>query len=108
MITITDSAKEKITEICKDNNAYSVTLQLKGGGCAGFQYSWGLADEAADITEDEEVFDAGEGKLAIDIMSLAYMAGSEVDYVSDLMGSQFVINNPNAKSGCGCGSSVSF
>jgi Fe-S cluster assembly iron-binding protein IscA len=43
MITITDSAKEKISEICKDNNAYSVTLQLKGGGCAGFQYSWGLA-----------------------------------------------------------------
>lgn len=108
MITITDSAKEKFTEICKDNNAYSVTLQLKGGGCAGFQYSWGLADTVEDLTEDEEVFDAGEGKLAIDIMSLAYMAGSEVDYVSDLMGSQFVINNPNAKSGCGCGSSVSF
>lgn len=108
MITITDSAKEKINEICTDNNAYSVTLQLKGGGCAGFQYSWGIADTKEDITEDEEIFETGNGNLAIDIMSLAYMAGSEVDYVSDLMGSQFMINNPNAKSGCGCGASVSF
>lgn len=108
MITITDTAKEKISEICEANNAYAVTLEVQGGGCAGFKYSWGLADLPSDLDEDEEVFEAGAGKLAIHIMTLAYMAGSEIDYISDLMGSQFEIKNPNAKGGCGCGTSVSF
>ena len=108
MITLTESAKAKIEEICKNNNAYAVTLNLVGGGCAGFQYDWGIAELKEDLDDDEELFDAGEGKLAVNIMSLAYMAGSEVNYVNDIMGSMFEINNPNAKSACGCGTSVTF
>lgn len=108
MITFTESAKEKINELCKEHNAYAVTLNISGGGCSGFKYDWGLADTPEDLDEDEEQFDTGTGKLSIDLMSLAYLAGSEIDYVSDLMGSQFNISNPNAVGSCGCGSSVSF
>jgi iron-sulfur cluster assembly accessory protein len=108
MIELTESAMTRIDEICKAQNVYAVTLNVTGGGCSGFQYDWGLAEFESDIIDDEEVFEAKEGKLAVGIMSLAYLAGSKVDYVQDIMGSQFEIVNPNAQSGCGCGASVSF
>lgn len=109
MINMTNTAKAKIDELCKNNNAYAVTLNVVGGGCAGFKYVWGLVDTAEDLEEDEEVFSTdNDGKIAIGVMSLAYMAGSTIDYVSDLMGSQFEIKNPNSQGGCGCGTSVRF
>jgi iron-sulfur cluster assembly accessory protein len=109
MITMTDSAKAKIDEICKENDAYAVSLNLSGGGCSGFKYDWGILDTKEDLEEDEEIFETGNGgRLTVGIISLAYLAGSEVDYISDLMGAQFEIKNPNATGGCGCGASVCF
>ncbi len=106
---MTDSAKDKIDEICKEHNAYAVSLNIAGGGCSGFKYDWGILETKEDLEEDEEQYETGKGGiLAIDLMSLAYLAGSEIDYVSDLMGSQFNIKNPNAVGSCGCGTSVSF
>ena len=108
MITFTESAKQKINELCEDHNAYAISLNISGGGCSGFKYDWGIVDTIEDLQEDEEQFETGTGRLTVDLMSLAYLAGSEIDYVSDLMGSQFNISNPNAVGSCGCGSSVSF
>lgn len=106
---MTDSAKAKIDELCENNNAYAISLNINGGGCSGFKYEWGILESKDDLEEDEEVFETGNGgNLTVGILSLAYLAGSEIDYVSDLMGSQFDIKNPNAQGSCGCGSSVRF
>ena len=106
MITITESAKTKINDILYDegNPAMSLRTFVQGGGCSGFQYGFVL-DELQE--EDDFVLDTGPFKVLIDSMSMMYMTGAEIDYKEELMGSQFVIKNPNAQSSCGCGSSFS-
>ena len=106
MITITESAKTKINDILYDeaNPAMSLRTFVQGGGCSGFQYGFVL-DELQE--QDDFVIDTGAFKLLIDAASMMYMTGAEIDYKEDLMGSQFVIKNPNAQSSCGCGSSFS-
>jgi iron-sulfur cluster insertion protein len=101
MITITESAKSKITEILEEENdpALRVRAFVQGGGCSGFQYGFTL-DADQDPEEDFEV----DGVL-IDSMSMQYMTGAVIDYREDAMGASFVINNPNATTTCGCGSS---
>jgi len=103
MITITESAQNKITEILAEENDPSLRVRafVQGGGCSGFQYGFTL-DTAHDPDEDFEV----DGVL-IDSMSLQYMTGAVIDYREDAMGASFVINNPNATTTCGCGSSFS-
>lgn len=104
LFTLTDGAKEQITNLCKEHETHAVRLSVKGGGCAGFQYEWGFANEDQ-IEESDEVVNLNEGNFVVDSMSVMYVAGTEIDYVREAFGSQFVIRNPNATSSCGCGES---
>ncbi len=106
--TLTDSAKKQINMLCRENSVYGIGLNLKGGGCAGFEYDWGTVATEADVVNGDIVIDAGEGKFVIGGHSLMFLIGTEVDYVRSLVGSNFEIRNPNAKSSCGCGVSVNF
>ena len=98
MLIVTDNAATQIREVLLDGGKY-VRAFIEGGGCSGFNYGFSIEDEKED--GDLEI-----GQLIVDSMSMQYFEGATIDYVSDrLKGSQFVINNPNAKSTCGCGSS---
>lgn len=103
MITITESAKTKITEILSEESDPDLRVRafVQGGGCSGFQYGFTL-DSAGDPDDDFDI----EGVL-IDSMSMQYMTGATIDYREDAMGASFVISNPNATTTCGCGSSFS-
>lgn len=107
MINVTSATNHQIEKLCQENNCYGITLNLKGGGCAGFEYVWGTT-EKEDIGHRDFVVACGEGNLVIGDYSLLYLAGTEIDFVKSLVGSNFEIKNPNAKSSCGCGVSVNF
>ena len=104
MIEITESAKTKIIDLLIDENNPSLKLRtfVQGGGCAGFSYGFTFDEEQAD---DDFDIDVGGFKVLIDSMSMQYLQGAVIDYKEELMGSQFVIKNPNAQTTCGCGSS---
>ena len=104
MITITDSARNKILDILYDEGKPDTCLRtfVQGGGCSGFQYGFTL-DEVQN--EDDFEVEVGPFKILIDAMSMQYMMGATIDYKEELMGSNFVINNPNAQTTCGCGAS---
>lgn len=103
-ITITDTAREKINDILYEEGNPNLMLRtfVQGGGCAGMQYGFTIEDTK---NEDDWEIDTGAFKVVIDSMSMMYMEGATIDYKQDLMGSSFVIKNPNAKTSCGCGSS---
>ena len=106
-LLITESAKEKIEDILVQENNPNVYLRtfVQGGGCSGFQYGFTLDDVQ---NEDDLVLETGKFKVLIDSMSMMYLTGATIDFKEDLMSSQFVIQNPNAQSTCGCGSSFSI
>jgi iron-sulfur cluster assembly accessory protein len=107
--TLTESAKRQIDLLCEENGCYAISLNLKGGGCAGFEYDWGMIANQADVAVDDEIVHTdGVGKLVISAYSMMFLIGTEIDYVRSLVGSNFEIRNPNAKSSCGCGVSVNF
>lgn len=106
--TLTESAKQQINFLCKENGVYGISLNLKGGGCAGFEYDWNTVATEADINKNDAIVDAGNGKFVIGNSSVMFLIGTEVDYIRSLTGSNFEIRNPNAKSSCGCGVSVNF
>lgn len=108
MITLTENAKIQINNLCQNENIHAITLNLKGGGCAGFEYDWGVCKSEDEIHQNDIVVDAGQGKLVVGATSLMFLLGSEIDYETTLIGSNFVITNPNAQSSCGCGISVNF
>jgi iron-sulfur cluster insertion protein len=103
-IEITECANNKIRDILAEENDPGIKLRVfvQGGGCSGFQYGFTL-DEMKN--EDDWVFDNSGFTVLIDSMSMQYMIGATIDYKESLMGSEFVIKNPNAQSTCGCGSS---
>lgn len=104
MITITDSAKQKIKDLLYEEGNPNLSLRtfVQGGGCSGFNYGFTF-DE---ITNDDDFeIPLDEFKLLVDSMSMQYLQGAEIDYKEDLQGSQFSIKNPNATTTCGCGSS---
>ena len=105
--TLTAAANHQIGKLCKENDCYAITLNIKGGGCAGFEYDWGTA-QVEDLQPGDEVVACDQGTFAISADSVMFLIGTEVDYVSSLTGSNFEINNPNAQSSCGCGVSVNF
>jgi iron-sulfur cluster assembly accessory protein len=108
VLNLTPAAKEKINELCNvEPKHFGVHLGLKGGGCAGFEYEWSMCNKE-DVGVNDEIINAGDGNLVVDAVSLMYLFGCEVDYVKDVFQTQFVINNPNAQSACGCGVSVNF
>ena len=104
MITISASAKEKIKDILYNEGNPNLALRtfVQGGGCSGFSYGFTL-DEIANADDFEIPLD--EFRVLVDSMSMQYMTGAEIDYKEELMGSNFVIKNPNATTKCGCGSS---
>jgi iron-sulfur cluster assembly accessory protein len=106
--TLTEAAQDQINKLCEENSCYAISLNLKGGGCAGFEYDWGTVDSADEIEDNDVVIDAGSGKFVVGSHSLMFLIGTEVDYVKSLVGSNFEIRNPNAQSSCGCGVSVNF
>jgi|TARA_B100000424_G_scaffold254039_1_gene231725 iron-sulfur cluster insertion protein len=101
MIKILDNALLRLRELRDKHNKKFVRLQVKGGGCAGFNYDWSFADEE---TRNDVVVD---DILLIDRINELYLTGMELDYNYDDFESAFVFNNPHAKSSCGCGTSFS-
>ena len=104
-ISLTENAARRVAAIATRKHAPAILrLAVDGGGCAGFTYKFELA-EAAD--EEDEVAETDGVKLVVDPVSLDLVRGSAVDFVEDLGGAAFKVLNPNAQSGCGCGSSFS-
>jgi iron-sulfur cluster assembly protein len=109
ILTLTPAAQEQIDTICKENGCIGVSLNIKGGGCAGFEYDWGTVSDAREIEDGDEIVNTSEGfHFVVGSHSLMFLIGTEVDYVRSLVGSNFEISNPNAHSSCGCGVSVNF
>ena len=103
-MTLDDSAIAKVRDILAEENNPDLKLRVfvQGGGCAGFSYGFTL-DESQNDDDFEQVYD--NVKILVDSMSWQYVQGATIRYKEDLMGASFVIDNPNASSTCGCGSS---
>ena len=107
--TLTDTAKAQIDTICEENECYAVTLNLKGGGCSGFEYEWGTIATPDEVEDNDLVLKTNTNcTFVIGASSMMFLVGTEINYKKDIMGSQFEVNNPNAQSACGCGISVNF
>lgn len=106
-IHLTPSAVKKVRDLVaeEENDELKLRVFITGGGCSGFQYGFTFDELAAD---DDAIFEDEGVMLVVDPMSFQYLVGSEVDYTEGLEGSRFVINNPNASTTCGCGSSFSI
>lgn len=104
IMTITEAAAEQIrTVMATKPDAVALKIGLKKGGCAGMEYTLDWAEEAGKF---DEVVEADGVKVLIDPMAVMYMFGTEMDYKVDKFSAQFVFNNPNQTSACGCGESV--
>ncbi len=104
-INITDSAKNRILSVLNSNNESNFRVYVTGGGCSGFQYGFKFDSE---IAFDDDVIKFDEFDLLLDSLSYPYLFGSTLDFKEDLSGAKFVINNPNAKTTCGCGESFTI
>ena len=107
MVEITESAKSKIMDLLLEENNPKLALRtfVQGGGCSGFSYGFTFDEEK---NEDDFEFPINEQyNVLVDAMSMQYLQGAVIDYKDELMGSNFVITNPNATTTCGCGSSFS-
>ena len=104
-ISLTENAAKRIAWIAERQSKPAILrLAVDGGGCAGFTYRFELGEE---IESDDEVAEMDGVKLVVDPVSLDLVRGSAIDFVEDLGGAAFKVLNPNAQSGCGCGSSFS-
>ena len=105
-LVFTDSAANKVKELVDEEGNPDLKLRVfvQGGGCSGFQYGFTF-DEI--VNDDDTTMEKNGVTLLIDAMSQQYLLGARVDYEDSLEGSRFVIQNPNAQSSCGCGSSFS-
>ena len=106
-VKLSESAAERINAIVEEMNSDKKMLRVavNGGGCSGFQYSFDLED--TQNPDDVAVINKG-AILLVDQMSLLYLAGSEIDFVEDMIGASFQIKNPNATESCSCGSSFAI
>ncbi len=105
-VALTESAARRVASIAERQGKPAVLrLAVEGGGCSGFQYKFALADAPE---ADDSVATRDGVLLVVDPISLDLIAGAEVDYVESLGGAAFRVTNPNAASGCGCGSSFSI
>ena len=106
-ITITQSAKDYFNKICSDSSVDAVYLSMTSGGCAGFEYKWSTIT-SEEISQNDLTIDCSGGLLVVSEQALPYMKEVEIDFVTELLGTKLVINNPNAVAACGCGESVGF
>jgi iron-sulfur cluster assembly accessory protein len=105
-VTVTERAARRIGEILKgEPQGTMLRVSVEGGGCSGFQYKFDMERSQA---EDDILIRREGAAVLIDSVSLNYLAGSEIDFVDDLIGASFRINNPQAKASCGCGTSFSL
>jgi iron-sulfur cluster assembly accessory protein len=105
-VTMSAAAARRIAKITASQPTGTLLrLEVIGGGCSGFSYRFGFADK---IEADDVVVERDGARAVIDPASLPFLEGSEIDFVDELIGQAFKVNNPNATSGCGCGTSFSL
>ena len=105
-VTLTDRAARRINEImAAEPTGSMLRISVNGGGCSGFQYGF---DVDRSRQADDVVVERDGATVLVDEMSLRYMDGSVIDFVDDLIGQSFKIENPQATAGCGCGTSFSI
>ncbi len=107
IISLTEKAAEKVRTLITEegNDQLKLRVFVTGGGCSGFQYGFSFDEEAS---EDDTLVSNKGANLLVDPLSYQYLVGSKVDYVENLEGSRFVVQNPLAATTCGCGSSFSI
>jgi iron-sulfur cluster insertion protein erpA len=107
IMTLTDNAAKKLQKLkdIEGNHELMLRVYVTGGGCSGFSYGFDFADQ---LDDDDATFDNGDATLVVDSLSYQYLHGSTIDYIEGLEGSRFVVDNPNATTTCGCGSSFSI
>jgi len=104
--TVTDRAFARLLEIGEASGSYKpLRVAVEGGGCSGFQYEIALADNAED---DDLVLEKDGATVLIDPVSLPFLSNAVIDFSNELIGARFVVENPNATSSCGCGTSFSI
>lgn len=102
---VTDRAYDRLAEIARlTGQTRALRVAVEGGGCSGFQYDIKLDDPQS----DDLILTKGEQKVLVDPVSLPFLAGATIDFTQELIGARFVIENPNASSSCGCGTSFSI
>ena len=101
---VTERAFDRLAEIGAADQGKALRVAVEGGGCSGFQYDIRL-DEAA---EDDLILEGSGQKVVVDSVSLPFLANATIDFSDELIGARFVIDNPNATSSCGCGTSFSI
>ena len=105
-ITVSERAAKRIGEILKGEPAGTMLrVSVEGGGCSGFQYKFDVESAKA---EDDVTIERDGVTMLVDQVSLQYLAGSEIDFVDDLIGASFKVKNPQAKASCGCGTSFAL
>ena len=105
-VIVTERAARRIGEILQKEPAGTMLrVSVEGGGCSGFQYRFDLVQDRA---PDDVVVERDGARVVVDPVSLGFVQGSEIDFVDELIGAQFKINNPNVTASCGCGTSFSI
>ena len=104
MVSMTQNAVQRLKTLIAEKEKTDLMLRVyvQGGGCSGFQYGFQFEEQRE---KDDFEFERDGVKLLVDSMSFQYLAGSEINFIDDLMGTRFVVSNPNAATTCGCGSS---
>ncbi len=102
--TVTERAFSRLAEIGAADDGKALRIAVEGGGCSGFQY-----EIALDAPKDDDLVLEGKGqKVVVDAISLPFLENATIDFTEELIGARFVIDNPNATSSCGCGTSFSM
>ncbi len=105
-LTLSENAARRIKAIAKsEGRPLMLRVAVDGGGCSGFQYRFDLVDT---VEDDDLKVERDDAVALVDVVSLALLKGSEIDFVDELAGAEFRVRNPNAKSSCGCGVSFSI
>lgn len=105
-LTLTDALVDRVRKLRESEGKQALMLRVAvdGGGCQGFEYRFELTEAQGG---DDIAFDKGGVRVVVDSVSLPYLNGAEIDFADELVGASFKVNNPNAKSSCGCGTSFS-
>ncbi|MEZ5675461.1 Iron-sulfur cluster assembly accessory protein [Thalassovita litoralis] len=101
---VTDRAFARLSEIGANAQGQALRIAVEGGGCSGFQYEIKLDHP----TTDDLILEGAGEKVVVDSVSLPFLTGATIDFTEELIGARFVIDNPNATSSCGCGTSFSM
>jgi iron-sulfur cluster insertion protein len=104
-ITLSERAARRIVEILRAEDAALMRVSVEGGGCSGFQYRFDLVQDRA---PDDIMIERDGARVVVDPFSLGFVRGAEIDFVDELIGASFKINNPNITASCGCGTSFSI